>query len=93
MKKKDIVEYLSKTYSLPFQTANKIVTTFFECIIDALKKGDEVQLRGFGSLRLRQRKERIGRNPKTGDKVKVPPKKVVYFKQGKDLYNQLKRTH
>lgn len=93
MKKKDIVEYLSNTYSIPFQTANKIVTTFFESIADALKRGEEVQLRGFGSLRLRRRKERIGRNPKTGEKVKVPPKKVVYFKQGKDLYTQLKRNN
>ncbi|OGF58707.1 MAG: hypothetical protein A2Y62_13025 [Candidatus Fischerbacteria bacterium RBG_13_37_8] len=91
MKKKDLVEYLAKTYSLPFHTANKIVSVFFDNIIDTLKKGEEVQLRGFGSFRIRKRKERLGRNPKTGQKVNVPSKRVIYFKQGKEIYGSLKR--
>ena len=54
-------------------------------IIDALKRGEKIELRGFGSFRLRKREPRKGRNPKTGDKVDVPPKRVPYFKPGKEL--------
>ena len=57
----------------------------FESIIDALKRGEKIELRGFGSFRLRKREPRKGRNPKTGDKVDVPPKRVPYFKPGKEL--------
>jgi integration host factor subunit beta len=54
-------------------------------LIDALHRGEKIELRGFGSFRLRKREPRKGRNPKTGDKVDVPPKKVPYFKPGKEL--------
>ena len=54
-------------------------------IITALHRGEKIELRGFGSFRLRRREPRKGRNPKTGDKVDVPPKKVPYFKPGKEL--------
>ena len=54
-------------------------------IIEALHRGEKIELRGFGSFRLRKREPRKGRNPKTGDKVDVPPKKVPYFKPGKEL--------
>jgi integration host factor subunit beta len=57
----------------------------FKSIIDALHRGEKIELRGFGSFRLRKREPRKGRNPKTGDKVDVPPKKVPYFKPGKEL--------
>src|SRR5919205_357518 len=62
-----------------------IVDTVFKSIIDALHRGEKIELRGFGSFRLRKREPRKGRNPKTGDKVDVPPKKVPYFKPGKEL--------
>ena len=54
-------------------------------------RGEKIELRGFGSFRLRQREPRKGRNPKTGDKVDVPPKKVPYFKPGKELKDLLNR--
>jgi len=57
----------------------------FRSIIEALHRGEKIELRGFGSFRLRKREPRKGRNPKTGDKVDVPPKKVPYFKPGKEL--------
>ena len=57
----------------------------FQSIIDALQRGEKIELRGFGSFRLRKREPRKGRNPKTGDKVDVPPKNVPYFKPGKEL--------
>mgnify|MGYP003290281181 CR=1 FL=1 len=56
-----------------------------EAIIRSLKQGQKIELRGFGSFRLRERGARIGRNPKTGVKVSVPAKKIPYFKPGKEL--------
>jgi integration host factor subunit beta len=60
-----------------------------ESIIIALRRDEKVELRGFGSFRIRQRGERIGRNPKTGEQVHVPPKKIPYFKPGKYLREEL----
>ncbi len=62
-----------------------IVNTVFDAIRDALARGDKVELRGFGSFKVRQRRSRDGRNPKTGEPVHVPPKTVPYFKPGKEL--------
>lgn len=65
--------------------AEVVVNTVVDSIIDALQKGDKIELRGFGSFRLRVRRPRQGRNPKTGTKVEVPGKAVPYFKPGKEL--------
>jgi len=62
-----------------------IVETIFDAVIGALKSGDKIEIRGFGSFRTRQRNSRIGRNPKTGERVEVPAKKVPYFKPSKEL--------
>ncbi|HZY32088.1 MAG TPA: HU family DNA-binding protein, partial [Candidatus Methylomirabilis sp.] len=62
-----------------------IVNTVFDSIVDALRKDEKIELRGFGSFRIRQRRSRQGRNPKTGDKVDVPAKRIPYFKPGKEL--------
>ena len=62
-----------------------IVDTIFESVIHALQSGDKIEIRGFGSFRIRQRKPRTGRNPKTGAKVDVPAKRVPYFKPSKEL--------
>ena len=62
-----------------------IVNTIFDNITDALAKGDKVELRGFGSFRIRHRNSRKGRNPKTGSAVDVPQKRVPFFKVGKRL--------
>ena len=69
--------------------SENIVTEIINAMIDALKTGDEVEVRGFGSFRIRTREARKGRNPKNGDSVTVPSKQVVYFKQGKDLKQYL----
>jgi len=63
----------------------------FRSIIEALHRGEKIELRGFGSFRLRKREHRKGRNPKTGDKVAVPPKKVPYFKPGQELKELINR--
>ncbi len=62
-----------------------IVNTIFDNITEALAQGDKVELRGFGSFRIRQRNSRKGRNPKTGSAVEVPEKRVPFFKVGKRL--------
>ena len=62
-----------------------IVETIFDAVIGALKSGDKIEIRGFGSFRTRQRNSRIGRNPKTGERVEVPAKKVPFFKPSKEL--------
>jgi integration host factor subunit beta len=85
MTKAELVEEVSRVSDLTKKHSELIVDTVFQSIIDALNRGEKIELRGFGSFRLRQREPRKGRNPKTGDKVDVPPKKVPYFKPGKEL--------
>ena len=84
MTKAELVEEVSRVSDLTKKHSEVIVDTVFRSIIEALHRGEKIELRGFGSFRLRKREPRKGRNPKTGDKVDVPPKKVPYFKPGKD---------
>jgi integration host factor subunit beta len=83
--KADLIEEVLKVSELPRKESETIVETIFESIIDALQKGDKIEIRGFGSFRTRQRRGRIGRNPKTGEKVEVPAKKIPFFKPSKEL--------
>lgn len=62
-----------------------IVSAVFDSVKDTLARGEKIEVRGFGSFRLRQRKSRDGRNPKTGASVHVPAKRVPFFKAGKEL--------
>ena len=66
-----------------------VVDTVFDSIKDALAKGDKIEIRGFGNFRLKQRKPRKARNPKTGESVDVPAKRVLFFKVGKALKESL----
>ncbi|MFZ0630288.1 MAG: HU family DNA-binding protein [Acidobacteriaceae bacterium] len=85
MTKADLVEEVTKLGDLTRRDSEVIVETIFDSVIGALRSGDKIEIRGFGSFRIRQRKPRIGRNPKTGTKVEVPAKKVPYFKPSKEL--------
>src|SRR5712671_5663741 len=85
MTKAELVEEVSRVSDLTKKHSEVIVDTVFRSIIEALHRGEKIELRGFGSFRLRKREPRKGRNPKTGDKVDVPPKRVPYFKPGKEL--------
>ena len=67
----------------------RIVATVFDGISAALARGDRVELRGFGAFSVRARAARTGRNPRTGDEVRVPDKAVPYFKTGKELRERL----
>ncbi len=91
MTKAELVEEVSRVSDLTKKHSEVIVDTVFQSIIDALHRGEKIELRGFGSFRLRKREPRKGRNPKTGDKVDVPPKRVPYFKPGKELKDLINR--
>jgi len=83
--KADLIEEVLNVTELPRKESETIVETIFESIIGALQKGEKIEIRGFGSFRARERRGRVGRNPKTGEKVEVPAKKIPYFKPSKDL--------
>jgi integration host factor subunit beta len=85
MTKADLVEEVAKVTELTRKDSEVIVDTLFESVIKALRVGDKLEVRGFGSFRVRQRNSRVGRNPKTGEKVEVPAKRVPYFKPSKEL--------
>jgi len=85
MTKAELVDEVARNSELSKKDAEVIVQTVLDGIIDSLQSGEKVELRGFGSFRLRDRASRQGRNPKTGEKVFVPAKKVPYFKPGKEL--------
>ena len=85
MTKADLVEEVLRVTELPRKESETVVETIFECIIQALQGGDKIEIRGFGSFRTRERRGRTGRNPKTGEKVDVPAKKIPFFKPSKEL--------
>jgi integration host factor subunit beta len=85
MTKADLVEEVTRVTELARKESEIVVETIFESIIQALQSGDKIEIRGFGSFRTRQRGGRIGRNPKTGEKVEVPPKRIPFFKPSKEL--------
>ena len=85
MTKAELVEKVAIQINLTKKQTEVIVNTVFQSITDSLAEGDKVELRGFGSFRIRERNARVGRNPKSGEKVEVPAKKVPFFKAGKEL--------
>jgi len=85
MTKAELVDEVARVVQLTKKQAETIVNIVFDSIVESLRSGQKIELRGFGSFRLRSRKSRTGRNPKTGEKVEVPSKKIPYFKPGKEL--------
>ena len=85
MTKAELVEKVANQINLTKKQTEVVVNTVFSSIADSLAEGKKVELRGFGSFRIRQRNARVGRNPKSGQKVDVPSKKVPFFKAGKEL--------
>src|SRR5580692_7314630 len=85
MTKADLIDEVSRLVELTRKDSEVIVETIFDSVVAALRSGDKIEIRGFGSFRTRQRNPRIGRNPKTGARVEVPSKRVPYFKPSKDL--------
>jgi integration host factor subunit beta len=91
MIKADLINKISKEMNIPKQEAETGVNLFFDTLKDAILKGEEIEIRGFGSFRFRKRTSRSGRNPRTGAPVKVPAKKVLYFKPSKLLKELINR--
>lgn len=86
MTKSELISRLSsKNPSLHQNDLEKVVNTLFDEITTALQRGDRVELRGFGAFSIREREARTGRNPRTGESVQVPAKRVPFFKTGKEL--------
>lgn len=85
MTKAELVEEVARAAELTKKDSEVIVEEVFKNIIQALNRGEKIELRGFGSFRVRQRDARRGRNPKTGAPVDIPAKRVPYFKPGKEL--------
>ena len=85
MTKAELVEEVANQSELTKKDAEVVVQTVLDSITESLQRGEKIELRGFGSFRIRSRSSRQGRNPKTGTGVSVPAKKVPYFKPGKEI--------
>jgi nucleoid DNA-binding protein len=90
MTKKDIILKVSDATNLKQIDVKKVVQNTFDCIVEALIRGEKIELRNFGVFKLKQRKSRTGRNPRTGQVVPVPPRKVVVFKAGLEMKQKIK---
>ncbi len=85
MNKSELIEALSQEINVPLREADSITNTILDSMTDALAAGDSIEIRGFGSFVVKEYGSYQGRNPKTGQKIKVPPKKLPFFKVGKEL--------
>jgi integration host factor subunit beta len=86
-----ILKILESEPTLFKKDAAKIVNVFFDTISNAIAKGERVELRGFGVFDVKKREARIARNPKNGDVVAVPSKKVPFFRMGKDMKDRINK--
>ena len=85
MNKSDLIDALSTKENLTENNASEIVNMVFDGFTDTLKKGGRIEIRGFGSFTVREYGSYAGRNPKTGAKTQVGPKRLPFFKVGKEL--------
>ncbi len=92
MNKADLVNELKNQNGFTRQQSEIIVDTFFDTMAEALSKGERVEIRGFGSIFVKIYKSYTGRNPKTGDPVQVSPKKLPFFRCGKELKERVDCT-
>lgn len=90
MTKKDIVLKVSDDTNLKQIDVKKVVQKTFDCIIDSLARGEKIELRNFGVFKIKQRRSRTGRNPRTNQVIPVPPRKVVVFKAGLEMKQRIR---
>jgi len=90
MTKKDIILKVSDETNLKQTDVKKIVQKSFDYMVEALVRGEKIELRNFGVFKIKERKSRTGRNPRTGQVVPVPPRKVVVFKPGLEMKQKVK---
>jgi nucleoid DNA-binding protein len=89
MTKAELIDSIAKRHELARPRAEEIVNGLFDDIVGALKNGDKVNISGFGTFSISQRKGRIGRNPKTGETIEIAPSRAAKFKAGKVLKDSL----
>jgi len=90
MTKKDIILKVADETGLKQIDVKLVVQKTFDCIIEALVRGEKIELRNFGVFKIKQRKSRTGRNPRTNQIIPVPPRKVVVFKSGLEMKQRVK---
>lgn len=89
MNKSELIDAISQELSIPLRDASSITNTILDTMIDSMAKGDAIEIRGFGSFVVKNYTTYCGRNPKTGQKIDVPPKKLPFFKVGKELKDRV----
>ena len=92
MTKSDLVEHLSTKLNLPKGRAEALVDCVFDTMERALRNGERIEIRGFGSFEIREYKAYEGRNPRTGATVEVKPKRLPFFKVGKELKERINQS-
>lgn len=85
MNKSELIESLAAQKGLTYKKAEEIVSTIFDAMAKAMQQGERIEIRGFGSFVVKDYRAYTGRNPKTGDPIEVKPKKLPFFKVGKEL--------
>ena len=93
MNKSELIEALADKINMPIREAGSITNTLIDTMTEALAKGDSIEIRGFGSFVVKEYESYTGRNPKTGQKIKVAPKKLPFFKVGKELRERVNNQH
>jgi len=93
MNKSDLIEALSKDQNISLSEAQIVINIILNAMTDALTAGENVEIRGFGSFTVRHYNSYTGRNPKTGKKVTIHPKKLPFFKVGKELREKVNEVH
>lgn len=92
MNKSELIEALAQDIGVPHREAAAITNTVIDTMTEALARGESIEIRGFGSFVIKNYGSYEGRNPKTGKKIKVSPKKLPFFKVGKDLREQVNKN-
>lgn len=93
MNKSELVEALANENGLTYKRAEEIVNLIFDSMAEALSDGGRIEIRGFGSFVVKDYRSYMGRNPKTGEVIKVRPKRLPFFKVGKELRERVNRPH
>ncbi len=91
MNKSDLIESLAARHGITGKKAEEVVNTVVDALADALKSGERIEIRGFGSFVVNEYKSYVGRNPKTGQPINVKPKRLPFFKVGKELKERISR--
>ncbi|MBW6512904.1 MAG: integration host factor subunit beta [Desulfuromonadaceae bacterium] len=92
MNKSELVEKLATQRDLTYKKSEEIVNVIFDSMSDTLAHGDRIEIRGFGSFMIKEYKAYMGRNPKTGEVIKVNPKRLPFFKVGKELRERVNNS-